>query len=59
MSAPDTNIETQKSRHGFVLAGIAFVVIVAGLVFIANVYSSMDEDAAFADDDAQMIEGQE
>ena len=58
MSAPDTNIETQTRRHWFVLGGIAAVVVVAGLIFVANVYSSVDDDAAWTDDDAQMIEPQ-
>ncbi|APX10902.1 hypothetical protein [Tateyamaria omphalii] len=58
MSAPDTNIETQTRKHWFVLAGIGAVVLVAGFFFVANVYSSMDDDAALVDDDAQMIEPQ-
>ena len=58
MSAPDTNIETQKRKHWFVLGGIAAVVVIAGGFFVANVYSSMDEDASLVGDDAQMIEPQ-
>ncbi|WP_299045762.1 hypothetical protein [uncultured Tateyamaria sp.] len=58
MSAPDTNIETQKRKHWFVLAGIAAVVLVAGALFVANIYSSVDSDAALSEDDAQMIEPQ-
>ncbi|WP_147114596.1 hypothetical protein [Tateyamaria sp. syn59] len=58
MSAPDTNIETQTRKHWFVLAGIGAVVLVAGLFFVANMYSSVEDDAAFVEDDAQMIEPQ-
>lgn len=58
MSAPDTNIEVQKRKHRFVLLGLAAVVIAAGVVFIANVYAGLDSDAAWTDDDAQMIEPQ-
>ncbi|KIC50864.1 hypothetical protein [Tateyamaria sp. ANG-S1] len=58
MSAPDTNVETQTRKHWFVLVGIGTVVVAAALFFIANVYSSMDDDAAFVEDDAQMIEPQ-
>lgn len=56
MSAPDTNVETQTRKHWFVLGGIAAVVLVAGLIFIANVYSSVDADAGWVADDAQMME---
>ncbi|MEL6465077.1 MAG: hypothetical protein AAFQ58_08925 [Pseudomonadota bacterium] len=56
MSAPDTNIETQKRKHWFVLTGIGSVVLVAALIFIANINASVDSDAALVEDDAQMIE---
>ncbi|MEM8655179.1 MAG: hypothetical protein AAGF36_10575 [Pseudomonadota bacterium] len=59
MSAPDTNIETQKRKHWFVLAGMGAVVLVAGLIFIANINASVDDDAALVEDDAQMIETQD
>ena len=58
MSAPDTNIDTQKRKHRFVLTGLAIVVAAAALVFIANVYAGLDDDAAWTEDDAQMIEPQ-
>ena len=58
MSAPDTNVETQTRKHWFVLGGIAFVVVIAAGVFMANVYASMDDDAAWTEDDAQMIDPQ-
>ena len=58
MSAPDTNIETQKRKHWFVLSGIAAVVLIAGGIFVANVFSSMEDDANWVEDDAQMIGSQ-
>lgn len=58
MSAPDTNIDAQKRKHRFVLTGLAAVVAAAGVVFLANIYAGLDDDAAWTDDDAQMIEPQ-
>ncbi|MBV7409025.1 MULTISPECIES: hypothetical protein [Roseobacteraceae] len=58
MSAPDTDVETQTRKHWFVLAGLGVVVLIAGVFFVANVYSSVDDNAALVGDDAQMIEPQ-
>ena len=35
MSAPDTNIERQKKRHGFPLKGIALVLGFVAILFAA------------------------
>jgi hypothetical protein len=57
MSAPNTNVEKQKRRHWPVLWGIGAVVVFAAILFLMNVYSSLDDDADWVDDDAQMIDG--
>ena len=46
MSAPDTNIEKQTSRHRFVLVGLVAVALFAAAVFLANVGTAVDDDAA-------------
>ncbi|WP_299877901.1 hypothetical protein [uncultured Sulfitobacter sp.] len=43
MSAPDTNISKQKKRHLPALIGIAVVAVFAGAVFLANVFTTVDD----------------
>lgn len=44
MSAPDTNMVTQKKRHWPVLLGLVAVGFFAALIFTSNVFNAMDAD---------------
>lgn len=62
MSAPNTNIEKQKSRHRPVLIGFAVVAVFAAIVFLLNIGVAVDGEGPvveeIADDSAPVLEGE-
>ncbi|MEL6644838.1 MAG: hypothetical protein AAFQ79_12970 [Pseudomonadota bacterium] len=62
MSAPDTNIEKQKSRHRFVLIGFAVVGIFAAAMFLLNMGMAVDGEGPLVeemvDDSAPVLQGE-
>lgn len=62
MSAPDTDIEKQKSRHRFVLIGFALVGTFAAIVFLLNMGMAVDGEGPLVeeivDDSAPVLEGE-
>lgn len=54
MSAPKTNVETERKRHGGVLRGLAAVVIFAALLFAAFLMWTAEEGETPVEPDTQI-----
>jgi hypothetical protein len=56
MSAPDTEVQKQKSRHRPALIGIGVAVAFAALVFLLNINSGVDaEDSSLVEQAADGV----